>query len=751
LSLLVVLHVGLGLHYSNATPIFEAPDEAFHFAVVRWIGLGNGLPVQRPDQVSDWEQEGSQPPLYYVLGAALTRGIATPDWEPLRVRNPHLRHEPGNPHNHNAYRHSPLETPAAGGTTLAVHLARWFSLVLSTLNVLLVYGLALAVLPGQEWLALLAAALAGLNPQALFINASVNNDNLLMPLSTAALWLMVLNLAPGRRHTAGGWRDTLLGLLLGLAALTKISGLVLWPVAALALGWGAVMDWRERPGVAVARRAVRLLAKLGWVFGLALLVCGWWYWRNLQLYGDWLGLAPMLAVVGRRLPPISLPALIRQEWYGFFVSYWAVFGVFSLLPAAWVHTFYGVLTLAALGGGALALLRRPLRLPPALVLLGLFCLLALAGIVRWTMQTFASQGRLLFVAIAPLSVFMAAGLLALTRPVLRLRAGRGWAGGFVLTLAAALALVATVIPDAYIAPGYAPPTVVAEADLPADLRPVQAIFGGEIELLGYTTQAAPVAPGETISVTLYWRGLQPIPADYSLALHVLGRGQAVEVGKLDTWPGGGNAATSQWVPGEIYADRYVLPVAVDAETPTQLWLDLNFWDQHADDRLPVALPDGSPAGTVKVWLGRAVGREAPDYEPEQALLTQFENGIVLLGYDASANGALFLTLYWQLEANERLLQDYTVFLHLTDEQGVLVREPADAPPLDGDWPTSAWLPGREVADARLIALPPNLLPGRYNLRLGLYDPVSGARLAAYQPGGTRWPEDVIVIEGIVVR
>jgi hypothetical protein len=321
----------------------------------------------------------------------------------------------------------------------------------------------------------------------------------------------------------------------------------------------------------------------------------------------------------------------------------------------------------------------------------------------------------------------------------------------VLTLAAALALVAAVIPSAYIAPHYAPPPVVAEAQLPAELRPLRATFDQQIELIGYVPQAEPVAPGEPISVTLYWRGLQPIAADYHLALHVLGRGQAAEVGKLDTWPGGGSAATSQWVPGEIYADTYWLTVSQEAEAPTLLWLDLYFWVENGHNRLGVETPDGARSDTVKFWLGRAVRHQEPEVQPEQVTLTQFENGITLLGYDASANGALYLTLYWQLDANEPLAEDYTLFLHLTDEQGLLVREPADAPPLAGDWPTSAWLPGQPVVDTHLIALPPNLLAGRYNLRLGLYHPATGLRLQAFQPDGLPWPEDAIVLEGILVR
>ena len=39
-----------------------------------------------------------------------------------------------------------------------------------------------------------------------------------------------------------------------------------------------------------------------------------------------------------------------------------------------------------------------------------------------------------------------------------------------------------------------------------------------------------------------------------------------------------------------------------------------------------------------------------------------------------------------------------------------------------------WLPGEIISDTHALALPATLLPGRYTLRLGLYDPASGERL-----------------------
>ncbi|MEP7358285.1 MAG: glycosyltransferase family 39 protein, partial [Anaerolineales bacterium] len=384
-AVLILAHLVLGLMYDQATPIFEAPDEGTHYAVIDWLAAGYGLPVQNPlGPRTLWAQEGSQPPLYYWLASRLVAWVPERNLDSAYVQNPLSRIGiPGTAHNANLYRH-PLERPPLQGVELAVRLVRWFSLALGALTIYLTWRLAELVFPGQTVLALLAAALVAFNPMVLFINASVNNDNLLMLLSSASLVAIVVFMRP--RVPQYGWKALVLGLLLGLAALTKVSGLVLWPVAAVGVAWGAIRgrDWRRflMAGLIIAAAAV--------------LVSGWWYWRNQQLYGEWLGLNTMVAMAGPRALTIHLVDLLRTEWYGFFLSYWGVFGVFTILPADWVFGFYFILTLWSGLGWLQTLLRRPLRLTPEVLLLVVFIILTLVGIVNWTLQTLASQGRLMF-------------------------------------------------------------------------------------------------------------------------------------------------------------------------------------------------------------------------------------------------------------------------------------------------------------------------------------------------------------------
>ncbi|MBC8249465.1 MAG: hypothetical protein H8E90_07285, partial [Anaerolineales bacterium] len=88
IALILAAFIALGFTYSLVTPIFEAPDEIYHYFFIKHLTDGKGLPVQNPENPGLWEQEGSQPPLYYLIGALATSWIDTSEAEDLLWRNP---------------------------------------------------------------------------------------------------------------------------------------------------------------------------------------------------------------------------------------------------------------------------------------------------------------------------------------------------------------------------------------------------------------------------------------------------------------------------------------------------------------------------------------------------------------------------------------------------------------------------------------------------------------------------------------
>ena len=115
---------------------------------------------------------------------------------------------------------------------------------------------------------------------------------------------------------------------------------------------------------------------------------------------------------------------------------------------------------------------------------------------------------------------------------------------------------------------------------------------------------------------------------------------------------------------------------------------------------------------------------------------QFGQEIAFLGYDVPASAALnkplMITLYWQALATPA--RDYSVFIHLIDNDGRIVAQ-QDGPPAEGSYPTSLWSAAEIISDSHELQLPPSLAPGDYHIRLGLYNPTDGIRVPVLDDAG----------------
>jgi hypothetical protein len=117
----------------------------------------------------------------------------------------------------------------------------------------------------------------------------------------------------------------------------------------------------------------------------------------------------------------------------------------------------------------------------------------------------------------------------------------------------------------------------------------------------------------------------------------------------------------------------------------------------------------------------------PDHDVEAR--TTFENGLQLDRARISntvfkAGDPICLELQWS--AARQLPADYTVFVHVLDQNGQLVAQ-SDLQPGGGYAPTSSWPLGQSIVDRHGVVLPPTLAPGTYQIVIGLYGP-DGVRL-----------------------
>jgi 4-amino-4-deoxy-L-arabinose transferase-like glycosyltransferase len=722
LALILLAFVLLGCVYSLVTPVFEASDEIFHYPVVKYIADGRGLPVQDPRAEAAWEQEGSQPPLYYGLAALATAWINTDDMQAVRWRNPLSNiGRPLTPGNKNLVVHTAAEAFPWHGSVLAIHLIRFLSLLLQAGTVFLTYHISRVVWPEREELASLAAALVAFNPMFLFIAGSVNNDNLITPLATWVLLLLALTLKEGWLSYR---RAALLGLLLGLVALTKLSGLGLLLLAAVVL---TVVAARQRAWGAWLRWGVILV-------GMVALIAGWWYVRNWRLYGDPTGLNVMLEIAGRRDISPSWRELLA-EFEGFRMSFWGVFGGFTVVAPGWLYNLYDLLVLAGIVGWVVLAWRRRGRWQAeriGLILLLVAWILTVGlSLVRWTSQTLASQGRLLFPAIAAVAVLLATGLAGW--------AAERWRSRIVLGLGSGLLIIAAAIPIWVIRPAYAMPPLLDASQVPADASPADLIVGETMRLLAYELPQDTVRPGADLPVRLYWESIAPEDRDLSVFVHLFGRDMTL-AGLVGSYPGLGAYPTTLLRPGQVVADTYPVPVTITATVPSLLRVQVGLFQYGVADEAPVAAFDsaGRPAngmiGTVRLLPPRP-----PTYQISEPVRFDFDGQALLLGYDLPAETvrpgeAVTLTLYWQAQA--RMSEDYHVFVHLVGpmpEEGTVAQH--DKVPLDGDWPTWAWEPGYTVRDEYSLQLPVDLQPGTYQLRAGLYRLSDGQRVPVQGPDG----------------
>ncbi|MHB1355715.1 MAG: ArnT family glycosyltransferase [Anaerolineae bacterium] len=701
---LLIIYLVIAFIFSVVNLSFEASDELWHYPMVKRLADGQGLPVQRLDQIGPWRQEGSQPPLYYALGALITFGINTDDLNQVRWLNPHADIGLPKPdRNANMVIHTQADQFPYRGTLLALHVVRWFSILLGALTVFSAYLLARQIFQDQL-LALTTASLTAFNAMYLFITASVNNDALVIPLSAFALWLMVRYISG--RPSIAQWAG--LGIVLGLACLSKVSALGLLPLAAIT---GIVVAYRNRSPKDLVYAGLAILVPI-------LAISGWWYVRNWQLYRDPLGFNAFVAIVGPRYPVPTLGQLLG-EWKGFVMAYWGFFGGLNVPAPGWYYWAMSLLGIFGLVASPLYLWRRykqerfSVRRWWQLALTLTLPVIVFMALVRWTLLTVASQGRLMFPALTAISLWIAMGWVGLFRSRLRY--------AFPIIASTFMAFTAMIFPFTVISAAYARPALLGKAAIPPITHRLDARFADKVRLLGYDLAPSQVNPGESVSVTLYWQSLTSISENYSVFIHLVDRDDLI-VGQRDVYPGQGTFPTSLWQPGDTFADTYVIPVGSTVLTPNQLQVVVGLYQLTDGTRLDIKDAGGSNLGDAIRFGEIIVPLRLVDGIPNP-LFTNFANQLALVGYEMDRTSVLpgesiHLILYWQaltdIEAN------YTVFTHVLGKDERKFAQ-VDSWPQSGQSPTSTWRKGQIIKDSYELQIASDATPEVAELQIGLYD------------------------------
>lgn len=411
-AVILLVFLAVGALYATQVPPYNAPDEPAHVNYARDVASGR-LPVLQPgdwngdllerlksarfpagSDVSTIRYESHQPPLYYVAIAPVAR----------------LTRSLGD-----------------RGQVVALRLA---TLMVGAAALLALYAAVGELFVGDAVARLSALGLAAFIPMHVAVSASVSNDIAAELLLSLVLWRSLVALRRGASQ-----RDALfLGLLVGLAALTKVIDDAAVPVAGLALL--ATGDrWRNLTVAAVVAGLVQLP----------------WLLRGVIVYGpfDPFGLHRHdEVVVGQPQTGAITGELIRSWLTTLLHSFWGQFGWMGVLLDARIYLALGLLT-ALVGVGIVVRVvrwrRAPLEQRRAFLLAAFTVATVLVLTVGYNLTYLQPQGRYLFPAMAGIAAWAVGGLRELVVPRLRAALFAALCVGLVgLDL---LALFRFVVPD----------------------------------------------------------------------------------------------------------------------------------------------------------------------------------------------------------------------------------------------------------------------------------------------------------------
>ncbi len=429
-TLLALIFIGysvIAALFAIRTPAWQTPDEPAHYNYVAQVATQGCCPVI---QAGDWDSpyleqlkaarfapelltrfdtiqyEDHQPPLYYLIQALVYR---LSDGSLVVMR---------------------LVSAAFG---LGIIACAW--------------AIPRRLLPDQPQVALATAAFVAFLPQHVALLASVNNDSLAWLLVAVLIWLTVRYILGDRIPVWG------LGLLMGIALLTKLSAIFMVGVIGLAillrqassLQRPASSQNNDRSNSKPLAISYQLSAmSKAWAAFLlpTLLLGGIWWARNVSVYGfpDVFGLREHDRIVADQLRTATFMAENGVQGYWShalrttFTSFWGQFGWMGLPLWDWLYNGLLVVTVVLVVG---LVIRKKLsaisyqpsaadeaRLVPNLLtagrlawlLLALCALLAALQYGYYNLEFLQLQARYMFTGLIPFGIGLALGM----------EAWRGW-------------------------------------------------------------------------------------------------------------------------------------------------------------------------------------------------------------------------------------------------------------------------------------------------------------------------------------
>jgi 4-amino-4-deoxy-L-arabinose transferase-like glycosyltransferase len=562
---LLAIYLVLAVTHSLVVPLTAGNDEWAHFLYTRFIAEQGRLPATWAER----DQAGYKsdaPPLYHLIVAASTSGV-----EPerlLRPINSPRRELADNLVEPYALVHTGVELPPYRGEVLLWHLGRGVSILFGLVTVSLTYVTAWLLFSNRRR-ALTAAALLAFSPAFLFHSSVLSYESLSALFGGLFLLAAIKAIKQPER-----WRWWLaMGVLAGLSIITKYSA-VLLPLELVVVGWLAfrIANVEDKIGLSLSARAMAarlllaglaLLLAVSWWFGFVL-----WNFNEVTTQGPVAGLLqPLLVGDASDTTSVNVANLLFGQNLAGAAARPPLERHYSQLLQRLLETFWG----APVNG---QFLLSP-WLPLLFSLVALFGLASLGGVWRRSDRTARTWLVLLLthsILIVPLllirllfsydarEVVQGRHLLlpaASAIPILLVWGWDRWSPNLGRFVAAGLLLWTVLVQIGWASVAYPLPMLVWTANPPPSQPVAQLLVDGSIALVDVAWEKTSDQP--VLAVTLRWRALQPVTADYLVELSL-----EDEAGNLVSYglghPVQGRYPTRAWEPGDLINDRHWLPL-----------------------------------------------------------------------------------------------------------------------------------------------------------------------------------------------
>jgi len=673
-------------------PLGNTRDEVAHYQNIDFYHTAQRFPVL-PDDAQPSKgyssYEGHQPPLYYMLMAAIIElGLPTPQsfslpFNPLwgvnadgtAVYNTSFLVQ-----DYASIREAPANTWYA---------LRFVHVVLNIATVLFVCRSAGILFQEHIPAAIpLSVALFALMPNLVVENIGLNNNTLLLFLAAWITWCLLRVEQYGIRPFDSLW----LGLLLGAGLLTKIYMVVFIPVVV----WVYL-----RPNAKQALSWQTRFIHLAGVGALTILLAGWWYIRNWQLYDDVTAANVAELMSGTRRADIT-----ARELFDFTVD---TLGRVWLSPrdaplnwyltAAWLGNSLFMVSVAALWKRPYAML-----LHVSLPLIMITAIFTLYGAAR---NTHASDTQWIFrPAVPALCLLMGYSLIWL--PTKR---RRFISTGIILALTGGVCAYYLF----HFLPRY---PALDRADAWDDITvttPLDIPFANGAQLLGYELPVTALHPQDDLRVRVCWGATQATDRYHA---HYVGLvlPDGTIAGEGGGFPLGGRYPTTQWKPNTAYCEWVFFEVQPDAIQPRSYGLRIGMFLPNGDD-ITYQQSDGSISNFLIV-------DHVTVYQPQNAPVNHqamVSNWGQLIDAQATiTSDTLILNMDWYATAPAPM--SYQYFVHVLDARGNQINQ-QDGQLLAGNFPTNRWVEGAAFTDT--ISL--SVMDQATTIRFGFYDLDSGQR------------------------